>query len=157
MPVKVSKAFWKVHPFSDAFLRKKKKSEASSRGHKPFPPTLLPEDQPAALPPWSARDAPVSLSIVLSLSWGVISAPRTATAMLRVVGKHQPVLQQLHLCTKRERSTSKTTIQKLWRRSWKSCSCFFVLKHKRKALKRDLLTLYSPVHHTTFQFWAPCL
>jgi len=51
MPVKVSKAFWKAHPFSNAFLReKKKKSQASSRGYKPFPPTLLPEDQAAALP-----------------------------------------------------------------------------------------------------------
>lgn len=43
MPVKVSQTFWKVHPFSDAFLRKKK-SQTSSKGHKPFPPTLLPED-----------------------------------------------------------------------------------------------------------------
>lgn len=37
MPVKVSQTFWKVHPFSDAFLRKKKNHRQAAKGTNPFP------------------------------------------------------------------------------------------------------------------------
>lgn len=43
MPVKVSKAFWNIQPSQMISLGKKKKSQASTRGHKPFTPTLFSE------------------------------------------------------------------------------------------------------------------
>lgn len=58
MPVKVRKTFWKVHPFSDAILREKKKNHRQAERAQTLSPNLLPEDQPAAFPLWSARDAP---------------------------------------------------------------------------------------------------
>lgn len=92
----------------------KKKSQASREGTNSFP-------QPSSLKisqlPFHviSKRCSISPSMGLSLSWGDISAPRTATATLGS-WKHQPVLQQLHLHSKRERSTSKISIQKLWRR-----------------------------------------
>lgn len=68
------------------------------------------------------------------------------------VRKHQPVLQQLHLHSKSERSTSKIKIQKAEKVGVLEVGLLvWVLVNREEILEKGSPP-YSPVHHTTFQF-----